>query len=99
MLLSKLKKLFHTLSISSTCCNNFEDEEWMEYLLRRVENLEKEYDKCIEHQRQLRREIQVLLSQLEPFQVPSELVKPLLDHPAHKSLPGSSSTFPPLVDK
>jgi len=63
----KLKDFFKNFTFSSQCCNTttLDDDEVDDILVRRIETLEKQYEKCLKHQYQLRGEITVLLERLK----------------------------------
>lgn len=62
----KLKDFLKNLNFVSQCCNHTydDDDEWREYLLKRVEKLETDFEKCTQHQEKLRNEIMSLLAHL-----------------------------------
>lgn len=70
MLMSaKIKDFLKKINIVSECCNGsgaapYERDDWNEFLVKRVEKLERDYEKCRQHQDELRREITSLLAHL-----------------------------------
>lgn len=69
MLIPKLKQLFGSLNITSTCCVSNEDDDYEEafrqFVFTRIQDIDKELKKCQQHRRRLMDELRDLLDRLD----------------------------------
>ena len=78
-----MKNVLKNFKVTSQCCNNVLDDddhdEWRLFLIKRIDELEKEYDKCKEHQRKVKVEIDSLsahLARMSSVEGPSTSPRP-----------------------